>query len=82
MRKMKEKLVKNHYKGIDRKLKITGIVASCILIGAVCTFVPLTAHLEYVKYQTEAEIKNQDGDKTADMPTKQGQIIKVVLDED
>jgi len=47
MRQMKEKLVKNHYKGFDKKLKITGIVSSVMLFVAICTFVPLTAVLEY-----------------------------------
>jgi len=47
MRQMKEKLVKNHYKGFDKKMKITGIVSSVMLFVAICTFVPLTAVLEY-----------------------------------
>ena len=43
---MKEKLVKNHYKGFDKKAKIFSL-ASIVLLGvSVCTFVPLTAVIE------------------------------------
>lgn len=56
MYEMKDKLVKNHYKGIDKKLRISAIVSSSLLFVAICTFVPLTASLQYQNVQaTEAE---------------------------
>ncbi len=60
MYQMKDKLIKNHYKGIDKKLKITGIVSSALLFVAICTFVPLTAVLQYQNVEATEIINTQE----------------------
>lgn len=57
---MKDKLIKNHYKGIDKKLKITGIVSSALLFVAICTFVPLTAVLQYQNVEATEAMNTQE----------------------
>jgi hypothetical protein len=59
MRQMKEKLVKNHYKGFDKRVKIASYVSLGLLVAAVCTLLPLTAAQEYSNYQAQASAKVQ-----------------------
>lgn len=46
MLKMKEKLVKNHYKGHDKKIRIICLASLSMMFVAACTFVPLTMTLQ------------------------------------
>lgn len=67
MFEMKEKLVKNHYKGIDKKLRISAIISSALLFVAVCTFVPLTASLQSQNVQaTEGDTQEPVNDNNLD----------------
>lgn len=66
--KMKEKLVKNHYKGFDKKARIFAYMSISLLFMAVCTFLPLTAIIE-AKVQT-LQLENNENKTTEKAPTK------------
>ncbi|MDD4531986.1 MAG: hypothetical protein PHW22_00910 [Bacilli bacterium] len=57
---MKDKLVKNHYKGIDKKMRIMAIISTTLLFVAICVFVPLTANLQYQNVQANREDNSQN----------------------
>lgn len=57
MRPMKEKLVKNHYKGFDKRMKICGITSACLMLVSVCTFVPLMASLQANIQEAQAQVE-------------------------
>lgn len=63
---MKEKLVKNHYKGFDKKIHVFGYACIGLLFASVCTFLPLTAMLEAKVQTVQVEKSNT---KTTDKST-------------
>ncbi len=63
MKQMKEKLVKNHYKGFDRKVKVLSISSAIVMCAAICTFLPLSVSLERSVEQAKTQEVQNDFNK-------------------
>ena len=63
MLKLKEKLVKTHYKGHDTKIRIICLASLSMMFVAACTFVPLTMTLQ--NRINEAKVKEVKEDLNA-----------------
>jgi hypothetical protein len=71
MREMKEKLVKNHCKGFDKRAKMFSYTCIGLLFISVCTFLPLTAALQFQNQTQEANAQ----EKKTDTDLKQERYI-------
>ena len=80
--KMKEKLVKNHYKGFDKKARIFLLASIGLLIVSVCVFLPLTAIMEnrVETLKVENNIKTNQKE-TSNLSSPEERIIITYVDE-
>jgi hypothetical protein len=78
MRPMKEKLVKNHYKGFDHRAKMASYACLGLLFAAVCTFLPLTILAQQNVSRATAEAQQQQ--ETQVKASTEKTRVKIILD--
>lgn len=71
----KEKLVKNHYKGFDFKVKCASFVSLGAFVLSLGIFLPLTYHTEVATQKAKEELIQQEAKNTDESSESKGAII-------